>query len=132
MPAISLPIFDGGALQASVRSAEVDRDIQLATYEKTVQTAFSEVADALAERASLAERLAAQQALVAAWQRSFDLAQARYKLGSDSYLTVLDAQRSLYAARQTLITLQQTDLSNRVTLFKVLGGGWADEGGSEG
>ena len=124
-PSVSLPIFDGGANRATVRKAEVARDIQVATYEQTIQTAFSEVADALSVRATLARRVAAQQALVDAWQRSYDLSQARYKMGADDYLTVLDAQRSLYSARQTLITLQQTDLANRITLFKVMGGGWA-------
>lgn len=123
-PSVSLPLFDGGAAQAEVTSAEVARDIQLATYEKTVQTAFSEVADALSVRASLNERLAAQQALVSAWQRSHALSQARFRGGADSHLEVLTAQRSLYSAQQGLISLQLADLSNRITLFKVLGGGW--------
>ena len=129
-PSVSLPIFDGGANRATVRKAEVARDIQVATYEQTIQTAFSEVADALSVRATLSRRLAAQQALVDAWQRSYDLSQVRYKMGADDYLTVLDAQRSLYSARQSLITLQQTDLANRITLFKVMGGGWATSGQS--
>jgi len=123
-PSVSLPIFDGGAAKAELKSAEVARDIQLATYEQTVQTAFKEVANALAVRASLAEQLKAQTALVNAWQRSHDLSQARYRGGADSYLDVLTAQRSLYSAKQSLITVQLADLSNRVTLFKVLGGGW--------
>jgi NodT family efflux transporter outer membrane factor (OMF) lipoprotein len=123
-PSVSLPLFDGGANRAAVRKAEVTRDIQVATYEQAIQTAFREVADALSVRATLARRLAAQQALVDAWQRSHDLSQARYQMGADDYLTVLDAQRSLYSARQALISLQQTDLANRITLFKVMGGGW--------
>jgi len=123
-PSISLPIFDGGARKAAVDSAEVTRDIRLASYDKTVQTAFREVADALAVRATLGARLNAQQALVQATQRSLQLAQARNRSGADSYLTVLDAQRSHYAAQQALINLQLAEQSNRVTLFKVLGGGW--------
>lgn len=125
-PSITLPIFDAGANQANLRSAEVTRDIRLATYEKTLQTAFREVADALAVRASLDERLAAQQALVDANTKSLELSTARFRSGADSYLAVLDAQRSLYAAQQSLITLKLAEQSNRITLFKALGGGWRD------
>ena len=125
-PSISLPIFDGGANRAGLRVAQVQRDIQVATYEKTLQTAFREVADALAERRTLAERLAAQQSLVAATTRSFDLSQALFKSGSGSYLDVLDAQRSLYGVQQTLIGLLLTEQANRLTLYKVLGGGWSE------
>lgn len=123
-PSISLPLFDGGARRNQLRATEVQRDIELASYEKTLQTAFREVSDALAERRTLAERLDAQRALVAASTRSFDLAQALFKGGGGSYLEVLDAQRALYAAQQTLIGLELTDQANRVTLYKVLGGGW--------
>ncbi len=125
-PSIRLPIFDGGENRNSLRAAEVQRDIQLAQYEKTLQVAFREVADALAERRTLAERLAAQRDLVAASTRSFDLAQALFKGGGGSYLEVLDAQRALYAAQQTLISLQATEQGNRITLYKVLGGGWSE------
>ncbi|SEL69654.1 outer membrane protein, multidrug efflux system [Roseateles sp. YR242] len=132
IPSISLPIFDGGSSRASLDSAKAARDIQLATYEKTVQTAFSEVADALAVRSTLAERLASQQALVDAYQEAFTLADARFKNGADSYLTVLDAQRSLFSARQTLVTLRLLDQTNRVTLYKVLGGGgWPAAAGAK-
>jgi outer membrane protein, multidrug efflux system len=123
IPSVSLPIFDGGSSRASLASAQAAQQIQLATYEKTVQTAFSEVADALAVRASLAERLEAQQALVDAYQQAYTLADARFRRGADSYLTVLDAQRSLFSARQTLVTLRLLDQTNRITLYKVLGGG---------
>lgn len=125
-PSISIPLFDGGVNRANLRVAEVQRDIQIATYEKTLQTAFREVADVLAERRTLAERLAAQQALVAATTRSFELSQALFKNGSSSYLDVLDAQRSLYTAQQSLIGLLLTEQSNRLTLYKVLGGGWSE------
>ena len=126
-PAISVPIFDGGAGRANVRVAEVSQKIALATYEKAIQTAFSEVADALAVRASLAERLAAQQALIASTTRELDLAQAKYRAGSVTLLDVLDAQRSLYTAQQSLITLQLAEQGNRITLYKVLGGGWKND-----
>jgi multidrug efflux system outer membrane protein len=127
-PSISLPIFDGGANRANLAVAQVQRDIELATYEKTLQTAFREVADALAERRTLSERLSAQQALVASTQRSFDLSQALFRSGGAGFLDVLDAQRSLYSAQQSLIGLQLTEQANRVTLFKVLGGGWREGG----
>jgi NodT family efflux transporter outer membrane factor (OMF) lipoprotein len=124
-PSVSWPIFDGGSRRAAVTVAEVTSDIRLAGYEYAVQTAFREVADALAIRASLDARLSAQQALGSATQRSLELAQQRYRGGADSYLAVLDAQRTAYAARQSLISLQLTEQINRVTLFKVLGGGWS-------
>ena len=125
-PSISLPIFDGGANRANLRVAEVQRDIQIANYEKTVQTAFREVAHALAERRTLAERLDAQRALVAATSRSFELSQALFRSGSGSFLDVLDAQRSLYTVQQSLIGLLLTEQSNRLTLYKALGGGWRE------
>lgn len=123
-PTISLPLLDGGASQANVDSALAALQLQLATYEKTVQTAFSEVADALAARATLEQRLQAQQALVESYQRALQLSQARYEAGADSYLTVLDAQRSLFSAQQSLVNLRLVEQGNRITLFKVLGGGW--------
>ena len=122
-PSISLPIFNAGSNRASLDSAKAQREIDLATYEKTVQTAFREVADALAVRGSLGEQLAAQQSLVDATQKSLTLSQALYRNGSYSYLEVLDAQRSLYTAQQTLITLRLSEQSNRITLYKVMGGG---------
>ncbi len=125
-PSITLPIFNNGANRASLRVAEAQREIQLANYEKTLQTAFREVADALAARRTLGERLSAQQALLAATSRSFELSQALFRAGSGTYFSVLDAQRTQYAAQQTLITLQLTEQANRLTLYKVLGGGWSE------
>ncbi len=121
-PQIRLPIFDAGRNQANLRVAEVARDTALAQYDKAVQTAFREAADALADRATLQERLQAQASLVAHTQKALDLTLARWRLGADSYLAVLDAQRSLYAAQQTLIGLRLTEQTNRITLYKVLGG----------
>ena len=124
VPQIRIPIFEAGRLQASLDVAEIQRDINVAQYEKAIQSAFREVADALAERAPLAEQLAARQALVQATQRSFELSEARYKGGVDSYLNLLDAQRSLYGAQLELIGTRLSDAVNRVALYKALGGGW--------
>ncbi len=119
---LSLPIFDGGRNRAGVQVAEANQRIAIAQYEKAVQTAFREAADVLADRAQWDERLAAQTSMVAATQKAFDLSEARFKAGVDNYLTVLDAQRSLYTAQQTLIGLRLSEQLNRVTLWKVLGG----------
>ena len=125
-PQIRLPIFDAGRNRANLQIAETARDTALAQYDKAVQTAFREVADALAERATLAERLQAQQSLQAATLKALQLSEARYRLGADSYLPVLDAQRALYSAQQTLIGLALAEQANRITLYKVLGGSWID------
>ncbi|MCB1569208.1 MAG: efflux transporter outer membrane subunit [Xanthomonadales bacterium] len=124
LPSISLPLFDGGAGKARVRSAEVARDAALVAYEQSIQTAFQEVADALAQRRDIDELLAARQALVAATERSYTLTQARYRAGVDSSLALLDAQRSLVAARQNLISARLVEATNLITLYRVLGGGW--------
>jgi outer membrane protein, multidrug efflux system len=123
-PQITLPIFTGGANTANLEAARVDRRIALARYEKAIQVAFREVADALAQRATLAEQFAAQSALVAALADAQRLAQARFERGVDSYLQVLDAQRQLYAAQQGLVSLRLARDANLVTLYKTLGGGW--------
>lgn len=122
-PQITLPIFDGGSNKAKLTVAEVDRDIAVAQYEKAIQTAFREVADVLAQRGTIDEQLAAQQSLADATGESHRLSLARYEKGVDSYLTVLDSQRSLYGAQQSLIGVRLARLSNLVTLYKVLGGG---------
>jgi multidrug efflux system outer membrane protein len=129
VPQITLPLFDGGANQANLDIATVTRDIQVAQYEKTIQTAFREVADALAQRSNLGDQLSAQQALVDATADSFKLSNARYQRGVDSYLDVMVTQRSLYTAQQGLIGTQLSRLANEVTLYKVLGGGWSGGGG---
>ena len=103
--------------------AEANQRIALAQYEKVIQIAFREAADALAERATLTDRITAQTSLLAATERVLALSQARFKAGADNYLTVLDAQRSLFAAQQTLLSLQLAEQTNRITLYKVLGGG---------
>jgi multidrug efflux system outer membrane protein len=128
-PTISLPIFDGGTNRANLDYARAQDRIDIAQYEKAIQTAFREVADALAQRGTITERLRAQQALVASAGQSLQLAQALYARGSDSYLDVLTAQRTYYSARQSLIQVQLIKQDNIVTLYKVLGGALADHTG---
>ncbi|MBE2261397.1 MAG: efflux transporter outer membrane subunit [Burkholderiaceae bacterium] len=118
-----LPIFDAGRNEANLASSKAARDIAVAQYEKTIQTAFREVADALAGRATLAEQLAAQQAQVDAEADRFRLADLRYRNGVASYLEVLDAQRSLFILQATLAQVRLAYWQNQVTLYKVLGGG---------
>ncbi|MET3668048.1 efflux transporter outer membrane subunit [Caulobacter sp. 1776] len=122
-PQISLPIFAGGANVANLKVSKANRDIAVATYEKTVQTAFREVSDALSVRATVADRLAAQERLVTAATDSQRLSQQRRDAGLDSALTLLDSQRTLYAAQQGLITARLARATNLVTLYKALGGG---------
>jgi multidrug efflux system outer membrane protein len=125
VPRITLPIFDGGRNRATLQAAEVGREIALAEYERAIQGAFREVADTLAVRGTLGQQLEAQQSFVDAAADSQRLSDIRFREGVESYLTVLDAQRSLYAAEQELISLRLARLSNQVTLYKVLGGGWS-------
>jgi multidrug efflux system outer membrane protein len=122
-PQITLPIFDAGSRRANLRVTEADRDISVARYEKAIQVAFRETADALAFRGTLSDQIAAQESLVAATTDTYRLSDARYTKGIDNYLVVLDAQRSLYASQQGLIALRLARLNNLVTLYKVLGGG---------
>ena len=122
-PSITLPLFSGGNNMAQLRYAEAEKKGLIATYEKTIQSAFKDVADALARRETLSEQLDAQREYVAAEQKTLDVATRSYKAGAGDYLTVLTAQRSLWSAQESLIALQQTDLENRITLWQSLGGG---------
>ncbi len=124
VPQIRIPIFEAGRLRANLDVAEIQRDINVAQYERAIQGAFREVADALAERATLAEQLDARRRLVEATAESFRLSEARYKGGVDSYLGVLDAQRTLYGAQLQLIAVRESDAANRIALYRALGGGW--------
>ena len=123
-PQLLLPIFDAGHNQASLKVAEVGRDMALAQYEKAIQSAFREVADALAARSTLAEQLQAQQAQTRAARQIAQLTDLRFEHGAASSLEVLDAQRSLYAAQQAEIQLQSQVQQALATLYRVLGGGW--------
>jgi len=126
-PTITLPIFDGGANSGNLAYAKAQDRIEIAQYQKAIQTAFREVADALADHGTIAERLRAQQALVGAAADSLRLSEALYARGSDSYIDVLTAQRTLYAAQQSQVAIQLTAANNVVTLYKVLGGGLAND-----
>ena len=128
IPQVTLPIFDRGRNEANLAVAESERDILLAQYEQSIQTAFREVADALALRGTIDAQIAAQQSLTEATEASYRLSDARYRQGVDSYLSVLDSQRSLYSAQQDLIATRLARASNLVTLYKVLGGGWQETG----
>ena len=128
IPKLNLPIFQGGKLRANLGMATADRDIALAQYEKAIQSGFREAADALALNESLGAQLSSQQALVAAAEQAQRLSQARYDAGLDSFLTLLDARRTAYTARQSLVSTQLAQQSNQVALYKVLGGGWHERG----
>lgn len=122
-PSIDLPIFDWGTRKANIKVSEIDQKIALSEYEKAIQASFREVNDALATHAHIEERLNAQRRLVSATDTTYKLSTARFRAGIDSYLTVLDAQRSAYAAQQGLLVLEQTKLNNQIELYKALGGG---------
>ncbi len=123
-PRITLPIFDAGANQANLELSQANRDIAVAQYERSIQTAFREVADSLAGRATLGEQLRAQQAQVQAEETRFRLADLRFQNGASSYLDVLEAQRALFQSQQAAVVVQAAQQQNLVTLYKVLGGGW--------
>jgi multidrug efflux system outer membrane protein len=122
-PSVTLPLFRGGANRASVDGAYAQKNVLVATYELAIQRAFREVADELATRATIADQLDAQTALLEAATKSFELAQARFEAGIDPFLTTLVSQRALYAAKNSLVNTQLAALGNRVTLYRVLGGG---------
>ncbi len=126
-PAIRLPIFTGGRLEAQLDVARIRKDISIARYEKAVQVAFKETADSLVAVATYRDQMIAQQANLEASQDYHAIASQRYEQGLDSFLTLLDAQRSLYGARQNYLSLKLAQLINQVTLYKVLGGGWQEQ-----
>ncbi len=125
-PSLSIPIFDGGVNRANLDIAKDEKKIEIANYEKAIQTAFKEVSDGLAGQATYGNQLKSVQQATDANQRNFDLSQQRFQGGVDSYLSVLVAQRSLYASQQTLISTKLAQLNSDITLFKALGGGWKE------
>lgn len=127
-PSIDLPIFTGGRNKANLDAATVRKSIQVARYERAIQGAFREVADALEARARLDEQVAAQGKRVDAEQRRYDISELRYRKGVDSYLNVLTAQRDLYGAQQQLIQSRLARLANGIGLYRALGGGWLEKG----
>lgn len=125
-PQITLPIFHAGGVMGALKLANSNQQIAVAQYEKAIQSSFREVADALALTATLNRQRAAQEALVSATGRAYELSQRRYKAGRDSYINVLVSQRSDYSAQQGLIATRLAEQTNRVNLYEALGGGWRE------
>ena len=122
-PSVALPLFDAGRNKGNLDYAKASQQAAVATYEKTIQTAFREVADALAQRGTIDEQVSAQTARASAAQVAAKLSDARYRAGVDSFLVALDAQRTAYAAEQQLVTTRTTRSSNLIELYRALGGG---------
>src|SRR3984893_10263397 len=129
LPSLTLPIFEAGKLQANLDVATVQKDINVAQYEKTIQTAFREVSDGLAARGTYDDQVASLERLTGAQQRRLDLSDMRFRNGVDPYLTVLTAQTDLYNAQQTLVAARLPRLTNLVDLYRSLGGGWIEHTG---
>jgi multidrug efflux system outer membrane protein len=125
-PQIVMPIFDARTWSAH-KAAKVQREIAVAQYERAIQSAFREVADALAVRGTVDQEVAAQESLVHAFSETYRLSNTRYERGIDSYLAVLDAQRSLFTAQQGLVSLRLAKVASQVRLYAALGGGWDAE-----
>ncbi|RQS75026.1 multidrug transporter [Burkholderia sp. Bp8963] len=128
-PQIAVPIFEGGANLANLDLAHVQKRIEIANYEKAIQSAFREVSDGLAARGTYDQQIAALQRNEHAQQRRYDLSDLRYKNGVDSYLSVLTAQTDLYSAQQSLISARLARWTNLVDLYRALGGGWIERAG---
>lgn len=124
VPQINVPIFNAGRLRANLDYAALQKDINIAQYQGTIQQAFREVADGLAARGTYGRQLQAQRQLVDNNREYYQLARQRYDEGVDNYLAVLDAQRELFSARQQLLNDQLRQLTSEVELYKALGGGW--------
>lgn len=122
-PSVALPLFDAGRNKGNLDYAKASQKAAVATYEKTIQTAFREVADALAQRGTIDEQVSAQTARVSAAQVAAKLSDARYRAGVDSFLVALDAQRTAYAAEQQLVITRTSRASNLIELYRALGGG---------
>lgn len=122
-PALSLPIFDFGRRRGNLGVAEARERIAIADYERTIQTGFQEVSDALAGRRFLSEQVAAQERATRAQRQLAELARKRYSEGVVSYIEVLDAERTLFAAEQALLQVRRAEIANLVTLYVALGGG---------
>ena len=122
-PSISVPIFDAGRLDANYDVAQIERKQTLAGYERSIQTAFREVSDVLATRATLGEQLEAQYRLQDNFEQTYQIADARFKAGISNYLDVLDAQRSLFSTQQGILDLELQKIISQIELYQVLGGG---------
>ena len=122
-PSVSVPIFDAGRLDANYDVAQIERKQTLAGYERSIQTAFREVSDVLATRATLGEQLEAQYRLQDNFEQTYQIADARFKAGISNYLDVLDAQRSLFSTQQGILDLELQKIISPIELYQVLGGG---------
>lgn len=122
-PSISVPIFDAGRLDANYDVAKIEREQTLANYEKSIQTAFREVSDVLATRATLGQQLEAQYRLQDNFEQTYQIADARFKAGIANYLDVLDAQRSLFSTQQGILDLELQKIVSQIELYQALGGG---------
>ncbi|MDN3441698.1 efflux transporter outer membrane subunit [Psychrobacter sp. APC 3279] len=122
-PSVSVPIFDAGRLDANYDVAQIEREQTLASYESSIQTAFREVSDVLATRATLGEQLEAQYRLQDNFEQTYQIADARFKAGLDNYLDVLDAQRSLFSTQQGILDLELQKIVSQIELYQALGGG---------
>ena len=131
LPSITVPIFSGGALQASLDVAKIQKDIGIAQYEKAIQTAFREVADGLAARGTYDEQLSSLERYTAAQRRRLELADFRYRNGADTYLNVLTAQTDFYSAQLALVSTRLQRLTSLVDLYRSLGGGWIERTGDQ-
>jgi outer membrane protein, multidrug efflux system len=123
-PQITVPLFAGGKNVAGLDSAKVGQQLQVVAYEKAIQTAFREVADALVEIDSYGRQITLERSLIATQQRRLELATLRYRQGEDTYLNELAAQQDLYSAQQGLLQAEFDRLSRKVSLYQALGGGW--------
>ena len=131
LPSITVPIFEGGALQANLDAAQIRKDIGIAQYEKAIQVAFREVADGLAARGTYDEQLASLERYTSAQQRRLELADFRYRNGADTYLNVLTAQTDFYNAQLALVSTRLQRLTSLVDLYRSLGGGWIERTGDQ-
>ncbi|EJU13889.1 outer membrane efflux protein, partial [Sphingomonas sp. LH128] len=118
----SYAIFQAGAAKAGVRLSQAQRDAALATYEKSIQSAFRDVADGLARRGTIDAEMAAIRRQAVAAEDGYALADARYRRGVDTFLSSLVAQRAAYSARRDIVAIELEAASNRVALFRALGG----------
>lgn len=123
-PQVTIPIFTGGQNMADLDAAKIGKRIEIANYQKAIQTAFREVSDALVATGSYESQIESGEKLVATQQRRFELANLRYRQGEDSYLNVLSAQQDLYSAQQGLLSAQYNKLAGQIALYQALGGGW--------
>jgi multidrug efflux system outer membrane protein len=131
LPQLTLPIFNAGANEASLDVSKLQKDINIATYQKTIQTAFREVADGLAARGTFDDQVASLERFTETARRQLELSLMRYKAGVDPYLNVLTAQTNYYAAQQILVTVRLSRLTSLVDLYRALGGGWIQHTGEQ-